>query len=70
MCHRSEMGDSGKFIQKLIGMGHESVLEHASASFEVSGISRACSHQIVRHRLAAYSQESQRYVEMGGDEVP
>lgn len=67
VCHGSEMKDSGKFIKNLVTMGHESVLEHASATFEISGISRACSHQIVRHRLAAYSQESQRYVEMGDD---
>lgn len=42
--------------------GHESVLEHASFSFAIEGISRACSHQLVRHRMASYSQQSQRYV--------
>lgn len=41
--------------------GHTSVLEHASVTFRVSGISRACSHQLVRHRLASYVQKSQRY---------
>lgn len=41
--------------------GHMSVFEHASATFEVEGISRSCSHQLVRHRLASYSQQSQRY---------
>lgn len=41
--------------------GHMSVFEHASVTFKVEGISRACSHQLVRHRLASYSQESQRY---------
>jgi len=62
VCHRSKMsGDSGKFIRWLIGVGHLSVIEHAVATFEFSGISRVCSHQIVRHRLASYSQESQRY---------
>ncbi len=44
------------------------LIEHASATFEISGISRACSHQIVRHRLASYSQESQRYVDMSDPE--
>jgi len=44
--------------------GHESVLEHCTATFLVQGISRACSHQLVRHRLASYSQQSQRYVNM------
>ena len=48
--------------------GHESVLEHWSATFAIEGISRACSHQLVRHRLASYSQQSQRYVNMGGFE--
>ncbi len=50
------------FIKKLIESGHLSPLEHASYTFGVEGISRACSHQLVRHRLASYSQKSQRYV--------
>ncbi len=41
--------------------GHGSVLEHVSVTFKVEGISRACSHQLVRHRLASFVQESQRY---------
>lgn len=41
--------------------GHMSVFEHASITFRISGISRACSHQLVRHRLASFVQESQRY---------
>lgn len=51
-------------IQKWIKAGHESPIEHASATFEIDGISRACSHQLVRHRLASYSQQSQRYVKV------
>jgi len=50
------------FIRRLIKSGHESVIEHGSATFRINGISRACSHQLVRHRLASYSQRSQRYV--------
>ena len=50
-------------IGRLIANGHMSVLEHASATFLISGISRACSHQLVRHRLASYTQASQRYIE-------
>lgn len=50
------------FIDKLIGLGHESPLEHVSFTFGIEGISRACSHQLVRHRIASYSQKSQRYV--------
>jgi len=69
ICYRSEgRGDPGAFIQARVREGHESIIEHASASFEISGISRACSHQLVRHRLASYSQESQRYVEMSDPE--
>lgn len=51
-----------EFIQNLADMGHESPLEHCSFSFAVEGISRCCSHQLVRHRIASYSQQSQRYV--------
>ena len=50
------------FIDMLVSIGHESVMEHASFTFGIEGISRACSHQLVRHRIASYSQKSQRYV--------
>ena len=53
-----------KFLNMLINMGHESPLEHVSFTFAVEGISRACSHQLVRHRIASYSQQSQRYVKL------
>ena len=59
----SDIPHCQKFIRKLIRAGHESVLEHASFTFYISEISRACSHQIVRHRIASYSQKSQRYEE-------
>ena len=51
-----------KLLRKIVDMGHLSVLEHASFTFGIEGISRACSHQLVRHRIASYSQQSQRYV--------
>ncbi len=50
------------FVQKLLRMGHDSPLEHASFTFAVEGVSRTLSHQMVRHRIASYSQKSQRYV--------
>ncbi len=50
-----------KFIESLIKRGHTSVLEHGVASFRISNISRSCSHQLVRHRIASYTQKSQRY---------
>jgi len=57
-----------KFLRKILKMGHLSVLEHASFTFGIDGISRATSHQLVRHRIASYSQQSQRYVELSGAE--
>ena len=50
------------FIDMLVSIGHESPIEHVSFTFGIEGISRACSHQLVRHRLASYSMKSQRYV--------
>lgn len=50
------------FVGMLADIGHESPIEHASFTFAIEGISRACSHQLVRHRIASYSQKSQRYV--------
>lgn len=65
VCYRSESrGNAGPFLRARIQEGHESLIEHASVTFEIDGISRACSHQLVRHRIASYSQESQRYVDM------
>lgn len=51
-----------KFLNMLMELGHESPIEHVSFTFGIEGISRACSHQLVRHRIASYSQKSQRYV--------
>jgi thymidylate synthase (FAD) len=57
-----------KFLGKILKMGHLSVLEHASFTFGVDGISRVTSHQLVRHRLASFSQQSQRYVKFSSPE--
>jgi thymidylate synthase (FAD) len=51
-----------ELVKKLIEMGHDSPTEHVIFTFGIEGISRACSHQLVRHRIASYSQQSQRYV--------
>lgn len=51
-----------KILRKVIELGHHSTLEHASFTFGVKGVSRALTHQLVRHRIASYSQQSQRYV--------
>lgn len=62
--------DTSAFLEKIMSLGHQSVLEHASFTFGIEGVSRACSHQLVRHRLASYSQQSQRYVEVRGHDFP
>lgn len=54
--------DQSAFVQKIMGMGHESVLEHASFTFGVEGVSRVLLAQLTRHRLASFSVQSQRYV--------
>ena len=51
-----------KFVRMLMGFSHMSPLEHISFTFAIEGVSRTLTHQLVRHRLASYSQQSQRYV--------
>ena len=51
-----------EFVQQTLMSGHDSPVEHVNFTFAIEGISRACSHQLVRHRIASYSQQSQRYV--------
>lgn len=51
-----------KVLSTILKSGHFSTLEHASYTFAVDGVSRAMTHQLVRHRLASYNQQSQRYV--------
>lgn len=53
-----------KFLNMLMSMGHESPIEHVSFTFGVEGVSRVLTHQLVRHRIASYSQQSQRYVKL------
>src|SRR5699024_10453853 len=53
-----------KFIDMLMSLSHDSPLEHVSFTFAIEGVSRSMTHQLVRHRLASYSQQSQRYVKL------
>lgn len=53
-----------KFLKMLMGFSHASPLEHASFTFAAEGVSRTLTHQLVRHRIASYSQQSQRYVRL------
>ena len=51
-----------RLTRMMVKSGHHSTIEHVSFTFAIEGISRACTHQLVRHRIASYSQQSQRYV--------
>ena len=64
--HEMSDEDVAKLVRVLVRSGHHSALEHASFTFAVDGVSRACTHQLVRHRVASYNQQSQRYVNFGG----
>lgn len=58
--------EMNKLIKHVLNSGHTSVLEHVKFTFAIDGVSRALTHQLVRHRMASYSQQSQRYVSMDG----
>lgn len=70
VCYKSESNISDtsaeKFIANIIKSGHESVIEHVSITFKII-CDRGITHEIVRHRLASYSQESSRYCDYSGD---
>ncbi len=63
---RSNPEDDLKMIEKVLAIGHHGVLEHAVFTFVTEGVSRALTHQLVRHRLASFAQQSQRYVAFDG----
>ena len=65
MVEKDSHEKMAELVQRCIRSGHTSVLEHVSFTFAISGVSRALSHQLVRHRMASYSQQSQRYVKSG-----
>ncbi|HEY3284216.1 MAG TPA: FAD-dependent thymidylate synthase [Armatimonadota bacterium] len=66
MCYQSWANPSGRsneaYLTNLLEQGHLSVLEHSSATFSISGVSRSLTHELVRHRHLSFSQLSQRYV--------
>lgn len=55
-----------KLIKNVVSSGHHSTIEHIQISYAISNVSRACTHQLVRHRLMSFSQKSQRYVQEKG----
>ena len=60
--HRVARDDQTDYVHRIMSMGHESVLEHASFTFGIEGVSRVLLAQMTRHRLASFSVQSQRYV--------
>ena len=60
-CYDSQPAGEGKIFRHCYKSGHHSVLEFADFFFRISGVSRALTHQLVRHRMASYAQRSQRY---------
>jgi len=64
-----EFKNPEKFISDLMSSGHLSTFEHVCFTFAIDGLSRVTSHQLVRHRIASFSQQSQRYVKMNKAEV-
>jgi thymidylate synthase (FAD) len=61
ICYDSDPKDPKKLVKHLYSNGHHSVFEHIYFTFKIEGISRACSHQLVRHRHCSFTQRSQRY---------
>ena len=62
LTRRVSSRDQTDFVGRIMAMGHDSVLEHASFTFGVEGVSRVLLAQLTRHRMASYSVQSQRYV--------
>ena len=69
ICYDSKPNDPMKLVQHLYKNGHHSVFEHIYFTFKIEGISRACSHQLVRHRMCSFTQRSQRYCSEDGFKV-
>lgn len=68
ICYDSDPTDPMKLVKHLYRNGHHSVFEHIYFTFKIEGISRACSHQLVRHRHCSFTQRSQRYCSENGFE--
>jgi len=64
ILQRLDREEAEKLLRRVVSSGHYSTLEHASFTFAIDGLSRVASHQLVRHRLASYSQQSQRWVSL------
>ena len=69
ICYDSDPKDPMRLVKHLYKSGHDSVFEHIYFTFKIEGISRACSHQLVRHRMCSFTQRSQRYCSEQGFDV-
>jgi thymidylate synthase (FAD) len=69
ICYDSDPKNPMALVKHLYKNGHHSVMEHIYFTFKIEGISRACSHQLVRHRHCSFTQRSQRYCSEDGFEV-
>lgn len=69
LAKKTDRKTQERLITQITASGHTSTIEHASFTFAIEGISRACSHQLVRHRIASFSQQSQRYVDLTKKEI-
>lgn len=69
LFHSSTPLKNEEMVRKLVDLGHLSTLEHVKFTFGISGVSRVLTHQLVRHRVASYSKQSQRYVRNAGDYI-
>lgn len=64
ISEKQDQESIARYVKMLSDLGHLSPIEHVSFTFAVEGVSRVLTHQLVRHRLASYSQQSQRYVKL------
>jgi len=64
ILHKTSKKEQSAVLEQVLKLGHTSVIEHASFTFAISDVSRSLTHQLVRHRIASYSQQSQRYVNL------
>ena len=69
ICYDSNPKNPLELVKHLYNNGHHSVFEHIYFTFKIEGISRACSHQLVRHRMCSFTQRSQRYCNEDGFDV-
>ena len=61
---KTSKSELNSILKHVLNLGHTSIIEHTSFTFAISDVSRSLTHQLVRHRIASYAQQSQRYVNL------